>query len=995
MRLFKTLITTLLLTTGLSASAQYLNITGNVNGEQNSTYHIDISKVKDISFPKTSDGKFNMHLKFKDDTEWDVQDVSQVGDMTNTEEIVTTTPQVMYCWYDPNKPIKMLPVYGHDGLYHYLFWLSDESYIYYSDKLPSEGGAETAKKIANPYFVGWNSMYLNTVENYANISTWRTSGFGVYLNGKNSRVKMSIPLKGNAYWASPTFTEDDEVWGYNTVAAGSEVVNGGMATAFTAKDGKIRWIDSNDLPSIESQLNNGQGIKVPAGKKVYINFETGDVLVSTPDEVPFGLESPLFIQNNDGSGTGIKNLNTAYLKWNAIDGASGYRIKVALASKVSGGGDLWDDPNNLISDQTVGANQQELTIAGLNYYTDYQFAIQALSPRGEAYHSDWYGVGDLRNWYAYCRLVTNARYAVPTVLKVSYNSLTKTGMRVNINRTVNSNTYTDAEIETFKEHFNFIDDNKTQLRVDYLTITPTESNPNATVPEKYKKYQLSEEELAQGYIEVDGLSENSLYHIQAWDQTITPSIDACYNSVMVRTKGTPGPPIPINHVATLEDTQSNITGDISAWESMKLDDILNEYANNNDLAEGQEYYLEGGKAYHISNYVSITKGITLRTNPADLAQGKRAKLYLGGLLKEGNNASSTNFMIGRSPIAGEDPTIVAHIEAIRFLDLDIDCPLAQNYGNQIEGTGSSTGNYFMNMFSNGLSVDIDLIEWNNCTFQGMIRGFMRIQGSYDFNIRQLKMIDCEHYNSGYYDNAGRGYSYIYADHGSKPKSNVLENVEISGCVFYDSPRGNLITDHNRDLTWDESVRWNINIHHNTFVNFCTRANTAILNTRYIPGGSVLAFHDNVIINTKDEADENRTMYCAGWDARNIQGGDGSGACTFDIYNNWTTNDNLTNDQPFTANAFNASSNSPYKSAWRTTCTYPHGTNELVVHKDNLKATELMASPNPQHHIGATASHLDHHTDTGIDGLYYQQTSTVLNSDIYKSGAGAPKLRNGK
>jgi hypothetical protein len=259
------------------------------------------------------------------------------------------------------------------------------------------------------------------------------------------------------------------------------------------------------------------------------------------------------------------------------------------------------------------------------------------------------------------------------------------------------------------------------------------------------------------------------------------------------------------------------------------------------------------------------------------------------------------------------------------------------------------------------------------------------------------MIDCEHYNSGYYDAKLGGYWYIFGDHNGKPKSNILKDVEISGCVFYDCQKGGLLTDNNRNLMWDESVRWNINIHHNTFVNFCTTNKQVIVNTRFNPGGSFLAFHDNVIINTKDEADKNRQFAPGGWDTRNIQGGDGSGKVTFDIYNNWTTNDPyLTNGQPFVSNAFNATSNAPGKFIKGGEGIYPHGTDELVVHLDEtLTATDLMESPNQKYYIGATPKGTDHHTDNGIEGLYYKQTSAVLNSPIYLSGAGASKLRNGK
>ena len=193
------------------------------------------------------------------------------------------------------------------------------------------------------------------------------------------------------------------------------------------------------------------------------------------------------------------------------------------------------------------------------------------------------------------------------------------------------------------------------------------------------------------------------------------------------------------------------------------------------------------------------------------------------------------------------------------------------------------------------------------------------------------------------------------------------------------------------------MNWHINVHHNTFVNFCTVANTEILTTRYMPGGSLLECHDNVIINTKDPADVNRQMMSGGWYAQNIQGGDGSGQVTFNVFNNWTTNDPyLTNGQPFANRAFNGTSNAPGKFIKGGEGIYPAGTDELIVHlEESLTATDLMESPNPKHFIGETPTGLDFHTDTGIDGLYYKQTPAVLNSGIYKSGAGCQRLVNGK
>ena len=464
----------------------------------------------------------------------------------------------------------------------------------------------------------------------------------------------------------------------------------------------------------------------------------------------------------------------------------------------------------------------------------------------------------------------------------------------------------------------------------------------------------------------------SLMAFGGWQQAVAQSLNATV----------------INHVPTPKAIvdYNGTEYDISCYNSMSITDILNRYMDDETMSEGHVFYLEGGKAYHTDQTsVSIYKGFTLRTNPEDLAQGKRAILY------QFSTSNTSSFMLGRTASEGETGSEVLKIGDIRFMDLDIDCPLAVNYGGAQEGLGSVTGNYFMNMYSAGLAVDLTLLEWNNCTFQHFIRGFFRMQGSNNKHIHQIKLIDSDFSNCGYFSSNGTDYGYIYADMNGNASSNVLENVEISGCTFYNSPKSPLITDGNRNLMWDESVRWNIDVHHNTFVNYNTvSTNRTIMNTRYIPGGSLLGFHDNLIILTKNAQDENRAMNGAGWDARNVQGGDNSGKCTFNIYNNWTTDDPyLTQGQPFNSNAFSASSNAPGK--WSAEY-HPHGIDELTVHcETGLSANDLMLAPNPKHFIGSTASHLDFETDN-LEWLRYFNTDKVKNSQIYKLQVGAAKWR---
>ena len=466
----------------------------------------------------------------------------------------------------------------------------------------------------------------------------------------------------------------------------------------------------------------------------------------------------------------------------------------------------------------------------------------------------------------------------------------------------------------------------------------------------------------------------------------------------------------VEHQPTMTQTIDGESFDISAYQSMELDGIINQYMENDD-AQGQVFWLEGDKNYHITANIALYKGMTLATQPQDAAKGRRATLFLnglsqkevlgdGGVLRERQSHTAT-FFLGRQAREGEEPATVLSIDGIHFADLDIRVPLAYNSGHTAEGIGRCSGNYFINMFADGLETDARLIEWRNCSFQGLIRGFFRVQGSRDCHVSQIRLEGCEFYNCGYYDalSSSGSYGYIFADLNQKPKSNVLADVEVAECTFYNSPLGTLVSDNGRNVNWDESVRWTINVHHNTFVNFYTASpRFSLMRTDYIPGGSTLAFHDNLILLTKDVADTQRPMFSGGWKTKTCQGGDGSGRCTFNVYNNWTTNDEayFVGGQPFTDYAFTATANAPgmWIATWGDTG-FPYGADELKVHIDaNLQATDLMASPAPKHFISEEMpSPQDYHTDD-LGGLYYQDTEAVRNSAIVRQQAGAAKWRNG-
>ncbi len=700
--------------------------------------------------------------------------------------------------------------------------------------------------------------------------------------------------------------------------------------------------------------------------------------------------------------------NNVNLYWYMVKGAYGYRIKWAIQNHVANGEDAWlqtEADGRLVGDTVlVGEENYTLTIKHLGYQTDYRFAIQVLNSAdlNDPRNSKWYGYGGGRDWQDYLGMQTQARYNVPYVIQIS--NVTKTEMTVTLNRDISS--YKDAEKEEFREHFNFVDAEKNILKIDKFTFDPSLATPNATVDAKYKSMALTEDMWVDNKctFTVTGLSENSVYNIDVWDNDIAVKVDACYNSLLKRTKGTPLPPELIKHVPTAVDSIDNEAFDISQWNSMKLDRLFENYLNSMDYPENQVFYLEGGKAYHFVSNPNLSKGVTFQTLPEDIAAGKgRAILYMGGMIMRNGAPNAANFMMGRQPEAGENGTIPIDIDTIRFIDLHVDCPLALNLGDQ-GGKANGTGNYFMNMYSNGMGINVTLLEWNNCIFERAIRGFFRVQGANDFNVHNMKMIDCQHYNCGYYQTSGGGYNYLHGDHNGKTGSNVYENLEITGCVFYNSPKGNLLTDSNRNLTWNEDVRWNINIHHNTFVNFNTIGSNNMINLRYIPGGSNIKFRDNLIIVTKDEHDTNRPTGSAGFYCQKIQGGDGSGKATFEVGNNYSTSDNLTNGQIFAANAMSATTSYALGKIYQTfekegedvvAQYFPMGKDGLLVTAEDIKATELMESPNPKFFIGASPVGNDYRTDTGIDGLYYQQTEKVFATQIYKQRIGAAILIDGK
>ena len=706
---------------------------------------------------------------------------------------------------------------------------------------------------------------------------------------------------------------------------------------------------------------------------------------------------------NDPYACHVEDLNTIKLFWYGVDGCAGYEIKMSIPAYVASGEPVdWEDPAKILWDTIVGPDVLELSIKDLEYANDYRFAIRTLSKKGEAYHSHWYGYGAGRRWAEYCGITTDERYPVPAIL--SQSAITKTSFRVNIDPTYDAN---EDATERYTDHFNLNEDGS-KYKIDILRIVPSAANPDAKIDPKWANYVLTEQDLANGYVDVDGLDENSVYNVNVEDsKNPVAQVDKYYNTLSVRTDGTPGEPILIEHSVngpTITRSAATITEEekqaATKYNACRIDDVINDFINDATMAEGTIFELEGGKTYYFATNVSLSKGFTLRTKPEDIAAGKgKAKVFMNGIVPNGNAYSSCNFMFGRQPLSGESPSIIIYVKALVFEDIEFDCPNAVHFN----GSTNGTGNYFINMYSNGMGVTLQSFEMRRCTLQRMVRGYIRVQGSRIKTFENVIIEDNEFYNCGFYDNNGRGYAWIAGD-GNSAKSNIYKNMVVRNNTFFDSPRTCMFTDNGKNLDWKDNVRYKITLENNTFINFSTRSSgRQIFDIRYIPNGSSLTCVKNLFILTK-QAGDTRPLFQQGADIRQINGE--PGIISLDFHDNYSTNTNLTGSSIFSGTAFEATGNSLGKwYEWNTA-----GAEGLVTIVDDISPEELMHQPNPPfatRNDAGDGTDMDDdgietmHNTHGLEGqdaqsanLFYRNTDKVRNSAIYQKGIGASKWRDG-
>ena len=288
--------------------------------------------------------------------------------------------------------------------------------------------------------------------------------------------------------------------------------------------------------------------------------------------------------------------NTIHLYWYGVKDCAGYQIQMALQPKVSNGAEAWakiQGTSDLLLNKIVGPDQLDMLIKDLQYSTDYRFAIRALSKQDAndindlssfAHASNWYGHGNGRQWQEYMGIPTNDRYPTPFAVYVNQAETTETTMNVYLNSNIMQvglsltesdmaaiKSYVSAynadpnpnkvfslqnvslsieeadkeKLEAYYENFNIDEDGN--LGYKYLTVKPSPNNPNSTVDAKWTKYEITDADRERGYVQITGLTANSVYVIDVIDPTVEIEIDAKYNTCTTRSDGQPGEPILLKH----------------------------------------------------------------------------------------------------------------------------------------------------------------------------------------------------------------------------------------------------------------------------------------------------------------------------------------------------------------------------------------------------------------------------------------------------------------
>lgn len=669
-------------------------------------------------------------------------------------------------------------------------------------------------------------------------------------------------------------------------------------------------------------------------------------------------------------------VNDIQLYWYGVNGASGYHVKGLIQGRD------WNRQTDLIVDTIVGPEVLNLRVEDLQYNTGFRFAIQAISPKGEAYNSKWFGLGDGAHPDDYLTINTLDRYEVPEVIWVE--DVTGSSMKVYFNLASDGN---------YKEHF---EEENGQYVMDQIKVEPSADNPELET----QQIHLTQADKDRGYIEVNNLATNAVYIVNGLNNKVKRYWDRLYNTNMVRMKGEVGEPILIQHIVDPNDT-------ILASKRLnacRIDTILANYMTDNSLAEGTTFLLEGGKTYYLVNTINMCKGFTLKSNDPN----NRPTVYLGiGCFNQGKandsdegSPSSCNFSFGRNAGNGEMGGI--NVQSIIFQDINFDCDKAYNFLEKDKwGQGSGLGNYFINQSSQAMPFSLESFEVRNCNFRRMIRGWIRIQGPSRKIIDKFVIDNCLFYDCGFYDNNGRGYAWIAGKSGvskdANPNDNLFKDFSLTNSTFLDSPRHALLTE-NGNLAWPTTTSWHIRVENNTFVNFSTRTKDRLLfEMRYNPNNSTFICKKNLFVMVRKDANDARKLYMAGMRAENANG------CSYDFADNYATvrpdftDDKMNNtdwkqaitDYLWSSYQFSHTSRGANRKVGDTHLNIG-GAEETKIKLGEvpITATDLFEDPLPK----STEGDADMHSNYNLNGFYYKSTDKVHNHEIYKKNIGDPRWR---
>ena len=722
------------------------------------------------------------------------------------------------------------------------------------------------------------------------------------------------------------------------------------------------------------------------------------------------------------------HVNDMRLFWYGVDGADAYELKAKIASA------SWEkEKNPNLLDTILTADQLSFLHEDLQYSTGYLYAIRALVDRNDLNNprnSKWFGMGDGSHQQDQSRddsrsqtgaLTTGQRYDVPGVFWTE--NVTKTSMDVCFMPKTEGSYETDYK-EFFKAGAEVKDG---EWVFDEIRVVP--SADNADLEEKIIKPSAAER--AAGRVHVEGLQSNAAYIVSGQNNNIQRYYDRQYNSTMVRMEGDPGEPIIIKANTaeeakrdTILQNMGNQKGTTYGCENLvatRIDTILSNYMSDNTIAEGQIYYLEGGKTYYCAQTVSLTKGFTLATNPEDIAAGKgRATVLQGvGWSNEAKTASNANnWNLCRQASSGAENGVTLAIQPIIMEDINFHPMAWYNYFDQ-KGEGgnpqySINGNYFMNMNSQGLSFTLSELRVARCTFTGHVRGFIRFQGPNRQLIEKLTVDDCVFYDEGGYDTNGRGYSW-FAGPGNNAKSNFYKNLTFTNNSIINSPRHALVSE-NKNLAWPDGTTWNINISNNTFVNFSPRSNNKshglMFEIGYAPGGSTITCKNNLFVFAGNKSDVSRDYFMKGMviNTKDIIYDFADNYSTvvpaYDKYTSSTDAKTTLIDGMFMQNSF---SNTKTGAGYNKGALNIGGFGETQIkfgdnHNENesdavgyqLDAGELFKNPWTIGTVSAKENfQKDAYRYSDISGFYYNNSDKVKKHPIYTKEIGDPRWRTGK